>query len=99
MVRPPGVPHMLNLALVIPVINFLLICAIGSLLFRDRRCHRRAEERSTSDWRETRAVADQAASDAKSCADVLDRLGSNGQRKRSLYAVRDEKGRSSWHFE
>lgn len=84
---------MFDLFVAIPVINSGLICAIGFALYRgSRRNHR--------DRKETRAVADRAARDAKTCADVLDRLGPNGHRRRTLHAVRDEKsGRSSWHFE
>lgn len=84
---------MIDLYVAIPVINSGLIVTIGFWLYWDRRHDRK-------DRKETRAVADRAASEAKSCADVLDRLGPNGHKRRTLHAVRDENtGRSSWHFE
>lgn len=84
---------MLDLHVAIPVINSGLIFTIGFWLYWERRHNRR-------DRKETRAVADQAASDAKSCADVLDRLEPTGRKRRALHVVRDENtGLHSWHFE
>jgi hypothetical protein len=84
----------------IPVINFVLIAAIGSWLYRECRRRRRKDTWDAQDRTEVRTVAETAASDAASCAAIIDRLETNGQPRRRLHAVHDERsGKSSWHWE
>lgn len=91
---------MIDLYAAIPVINFVLICVIGSWLCWDRRRNRRAAAQSTEDRQVTRAMADRAAKEAATCTAVIDRLGTNGHTRRRLHVVHDkDTGRSSWHWE
>lgn len=91
---------MIELSALMPVINFVLICVLGSWLYWERRRRRMVEDGYTQDIDELHVVADKAASEAASCATVLDRYGAcNHASRRRLHAVRNERtGTSSWHW-
>lgn len=81
------------LTLICLLIAFVLIYGIGHWHWKECRRHRAEEQR-------IREVAEAAASDAASCAAVIDKLGNHLAKRRHLYSVRDEKlGVSVWKLE
>lgn len=79
-----------------------MIYGIGCWLYYECRRRRAYEADAIKDRQQIRAVAESAASEAASCAAVIDKLDTPRPRQtgRRLQAVRDERsGVSTWNWE
>ncbi len=80
----PGL-HMLSLLIII-----IMIYAVGHWHYRECQRRRIWEDEAVQDRWEIREVAEVAASEAASCAAVIDKIGTTEpQPNRRLWAVRD----------
>jgi hypothetical protein len=91
--------NMHGLMMLCVVITILMIYAVGHWQWKECRRRRQFEADAVRDRQEIREVAEAAASDAASCAAVIDKLG-NPPKRRHMHAVRDDNlGVSVWKWE
>lgn len=81
------------------LIVLFMIVGMGRWQWNECRRRRRFEQSALRDRDEIREVAESAASEAASCAAVIDRIGAP-QPRRKLHVVRDSTtGVSTWNWE